>query len=103
LLATSGLLVRAHRRLALIRRLLRLETDLISGLSAVLEFFVPGHLDGFEFAFVRGFGVAGEVGKLNHILVEVGEADGERVQFGVSFGQKDAEVLGVVPGELFWH
>jgi hypothetical protein len=35
--------------------------------------------------------------------VEVGEADGERVEFGMSFGEQDADVFGVVPGERFRH
>ena len=58
---------------------------------------MPGHLDGFQLAFVRGFGIAGEVGQFGHVAMQVGEAHGERIEFGVSFGQQDAEVFGVVP------
>src|SRR5260370_14077095 len=41
----------------------------------VLEFFVPGHLDGFELGFVGGGGIAGEAGELGDPFVHVGEAD----------------------------
>ena len=60
---------------------------------------MPGHLDGFQFAFVRGFGIAGEVGQFGDVAVQVGEADRERIEFGMSFGEQDADVFGVVPGE----
>ena len=63
---------------------------------------MPGHLDGFELAFVRSFGIAGEVGQFCDVAMQVGEADGERIEFGMSFGKQDAEVFGVVPGELLW-
>ena len=45
-------------------------------LGAVLQFFVPGHLDGFEFGFVGVGGVAGEERELGDPFVHVGEADG---------------------------
>ena len=55
-------------------------------LLAVLEFFVPGHLDGFQFGFVGGGGVAGEVGEFGDPFVHVGEAHGEGIGVGVFVG-----------------
>ena len=70
---------------------------------AVLKFFVPGHLDGFEFAFVRKLGVAREAGKFNDPFVEVRKADSERVGVGMFFGELDADFFGVIPIECVWH
>src|SRR5208282_4866184 len=50
---------------------------------AVLKFFVPGHLDGFEFAFVRLLGIARKAGKRDHPFVEIGKADSERVRLWI--------------------
>src|ERR1700736_6938052 len=72
-------------------------------LRAVLEFFMPGHLDGFEFAFVRGGWIPLEVGQFGHVAVKVGEADGKRIEFGMSFREKNADIFGVVPSERFRH
>ena len=55
-------------------------------LLAVLEFFVPGHLDGFDFGFVGGGGVAGEEWEFDDPFVHVGEAHGEGIDVGVFFG-----------------
>ena len=46
----------------------------------VLEFFVPGHLDGFELGFVGGGGIAGEARELGNPFVQVGEADTEGIR-----------------------
>ena len=68
------------------------------GLGAVLEFFMPRHLDGFELAFVGSCGIALEIRQFSHVAVQVGEADGEGIDFRMSFGEPDADVFGVVPG-----
>src|SRR5207247_3410269 len=44
---------------------------------AVLEFLVPSHLDGFEFGFVGGRGIAGEARELRDPFVHVREARSE--------------------------
>ena len=67
---------------------------------AVLKFFVPGHLDGFEFAFVGGLGVAGETGELGDPFVHVGEADGERIGVGIFVGQRDGDVFDIGPNRM---
>jgi len=64
---------------------------------------MPCHLDGLEFAFVRCSGIAFEVGKFGDVAMQVGEADGERIDLGMIFGEEDADVFGVVPGERFGH
>src|SRR5579872_4351930 len=69
-----------------------------SGLGAVLELFVPRHLDGFELAFVRRFGIASEIGQFGHVAMQVREAHRERVDFRMCFGKQNAEVFSVVPG-----
>jgi hypothetical protein len=71
------------------RRPHRVQSNVIylrpSGL-AVLEFFVPGHLDGFEFAFVRSCWVAGKSRELGDPFVHIGEPDGERIGVGKFVG-----------------
>src|SRR5260370_41302065 len=70
---------------------------------AVLVFLVPGHLDGFELAFVGEFGVAGEAGKLADPFVKIGEADGERVGGWELVGKPNADFFRVVPIEGHRH
>lgn len=64
---------------------------------AVLIFFVPDHLDGFEFAFVRKLGIPVEAGEFRHPFVKVGEADGQRVGVWKFFRELEADFFGVVP------
>src|SRR5260370_27536883 len=71
--------------------------------EAVLVFLVPGHLDGFELAFVGEFGVAGEAVKFADPFVKIGEADGERVGGGVFVGKPNADFFRVVPIERGGH
>ena len=70
---------------------------------AVLKFFVPGHLDGFEFAFVRELWVALEAGEFEDPFMKVGEADGERVYVRMLFHELDADFFGVVPIKFVRH
>jgi hypothetical protein len=35
--------------------------------------------------------------------MQVGEADGEGIKFGMKLREKDADVCGVVPREKLWH
>jgi len=69
----------------------------------VLEFFVPGHLDGFELGFVGGGGVAGEAGEFGDPLVHVGETDGEGIGVREFVGEGDGDVFEIVPGEGWRH
>ena len=66
-------------------------------LGTVLEFLMPSHLDGFELAFVRGSGITLEIRQFSYVAVQIGEADGERINLGMSLREQDADVLGVVP------
>ena len=59
---------------------------------------MPRHLDGFELAFVGSCGIALEIRQFSHVAVQVGEADGERIELGMDFREEDADVFGVVPG-----
>src|SRR2546428_9677851 len=70
---------------------------------AVLEFLVPGHLDGFELGFVGGGGVAGEAGELGDPLVKIGEADGKRIGVRELVGEADGNVFEIVPTECWRH
>src|SRR6476661_11255167 len=70
---------------------------------AVLKFFVPGHLDGFELGFVGGGGVAGKVGELDDPFVHVREADGERIGVGIFIAQRDGDVFDSLPTEFWRH
>src|SRR5712692_7402242 len=69
----------------------------------VLEFFVPGHLDGFELGFVGGRGVAGEAGEFGDPFVHVGKADGEGIGVRKFVGQADGDVFEIVPTECGRH
>src|SRR6266436_4193546 len=70
---------------------------------AVLKFFLPGHLDGFELGFVGGGGVAGEAGKLSDPFVHIGEADGEGIGVWEFVGEGDGDVFEIVPAECWRH
>src|ERR1700691_1270474 len=72
-------------------------------LGAILEFFMPRHLNGFELALIGGFRIAFKIGEFGHVAVQIGKPDGKRVKFGMSFGEKDANVFGIVPGDGFRH
>ncbi len=60
---------------------------------SVPEFFVPGHLDGFELGFVGSGGIAGETGELGDPLVHVREADSERIGVRIFVGEADGDVF----------
>jgi len=70
---------------------------------AIFKFFVPSHLDGFEFAFVGGRWVTVEAGKFSDPFVHVGKADCERIGVWVFVGQPDGDVFDLVPTELWRH
>src|SRR5580765_372860 len=70
----------------------------ISALCAVEKLGVPGHLDGFQFPLVGFLRVVLKVGQFDDVLVEVGETDRQRVDFGMRLGQQNADIFGVVPG-----
>jgi len=70
---------------------------------AIFEFLVPGHLDGFELAFVGKFGVAGEAGEVQDPFVEIGESDRERVEIREAVSELDADFFRVIPIECEWH
>src|SRR5277367_1362993 len=64
---------------------------------------MPSHLDRFEAAFV-GFGwVVGETGELGDHLVQIGEADGQRVSVGELFLKLNADLFGVGPENFAGH
>ena len=69
----------------------------------VLKFFVPGHLDGFELAFIRKLGIAGKTRKLGDPLVQVGEADSEGIEAGMLVRELNSDFFGVVPIECRRH
>src|SRR5271170_4255506 len=54
-------------------------------LRAVENLGVPRHLDCFQLAFVRLRGIIFEVRKRDHIFVQIGETNRERVDLGIGF------------------
>src|SRR6266436_180932 len=70
---------------------------------AVLKFFVPGHLDGFELGFVGGGGITGEAGEFGDPFVHVREADGEGIDVREFVGQADSDVFEIIPTECWRH
>jgi hypothetical protein len=46
------------------------------------------------------FSVAGE---RDHIFVQVGETNRERVEFRVGFREQNPDVFRIAPGKFFWH
>src|SRR6266403_48751 len=75
----------------------------ISTLGAVEKLGVPGHLDGFQLPFIGFLRVILEVGQFDYMLVQGGESHCKRIEFWVRLGQQNADIFGVVPGELLWH
>jgi hypothetical protein len=66
---------------------------------AVLVFFEPSHLDSFEFAFGRGFGIVMEVGEFGNPGVHIGVADMGGIEVGEFFGERESDGVGLIPGE----
>jgi hypothetical protein len=69
------------------------------GLSAILKFFVPSHLYGFEFALVGSFRIACETRQFGYVAMQISEAHCERVKIRMRLRKQNPDVFGVVPGE----
>ena len=69
----------------------------------VLEFFVPGHLNGFETGLIGLGRVVGEAGQLRDIAVQVCKAHGQGVEVGKLLLQLNADFFGVGPQNLARH
>ena len=67
-------------------------------LPVILPLLIPSHLNSFEFAFVRLPRVILEVWKRKHGLMQIREADGERIGIGLGLVQRQPEIFGVEPG-----
>ena len=65
----------------------------------VFPLFIPGHLDGFELAFVRFGRIVAEAFKLGDPFEEIGEADFEWILLGELIVKGEGDVFGLVPGE----
>src|SRR5260370_29393845 len=74
-----------------------------STLGAIQNLRMPRHLDCFQLGFVRLCGIVFEVGECDHIFVQVGETNRERVDFGMDFREQNPDVVSVAPCEFFWH
>jgi hypothetical protein len=70
---------------------------------SVLEFLVPCHLNGLEFAFRRLGGFVGECGEFNDHAMQIGEANFKRILFGEFVGEHQAEVIRVIPVKISCH
>src|SRR5260370_36290800 len=64
-----------------------------------LPLLVPGHLDGFELAFVRLGRIVAEIVELGDPLVQVGEAHLERILLGKLVIESHGDVFRLVPGD----
>ena len=70
---------------------------------AILEFFVPGHLNRFKLGFVGSLRIAGEAGKLRDPFVHVREANGERIGVREFVAECDGDVFDGIPIKSGWH
>ena len=64
---------------------------------------MPGHLNGFQLALIRLLGIIFELRQLGHQAMQISEADRERIGVGMFLAEKNSDVFGVVPGQVFWH
>src|SRR5438477_7550346 len=69
----------------------------LSGLLVVFEFFVPGHLDGLQLAFIGGLGITGEARQFGHVAMQVSKAHCERIELREFFLEQNADVFSIVP------
>src|SRR5947207_1906020 len=60
----------------------------------------PGHLDALELTLARRLRIVGESRQLAHPTMEVGEADGDRIDVRMGGVERLRDVLGVVPSDL---
>src|SRR5712692_9247201 len=74
-----------------------------STLGAIQNLRMPRHLDCFQLGFVRLGGIVFEVGERDHVFVEVGETNRERVDFGMDFREQNPDVFRIAPGKFFRH
>src|SRR4030065_387546 len=65
--------------------------------DAPADFVYPRHLDRFKDFLAGMFGVILEFGQFHHPAMQVGEADGARIDFGVGFGEFDCDIEGIRP------
>ena len=65
--------------------------------AELTDFVDPGNLDRFEDFLAGMLGVVFEVGQFHHPAMQVGEADGARVDFRVRFGEFDGDVERIRP------
>ena len=63
----------------------------------VSKLFVPSHLNSFELAFIRLRGIVPEFRQRGDPLVQIGEANGQRVDIGMRFHQGKRNIFGIVP------
>src|SRR5215813_12085727 len=66
-------------------------------LLGFLELFVPRHLDRFELRLVRRLGVVVETLEREHLLPEIGETNGQRIDVRKLLLQRDGDVFRVGP------
>jgi len=72
-------------------------------LGTVENFSVPSHLNGFQLSFVRLRWVVFKVRKRDHIFVQVGETDRERIKLRMGFREQNPDVFGIAPSQFFGH
>src|SRR5207249_8467449 len=64
---------------------------------AVLVFLVPRHLDRFELRLVRRLGIVVEAFKPEDVRAQIREADGQGIEMGKFFDERDGDVFSVDP------
>ena len=62
---------------------------------------MPCHLDRLQLTLVGLLGIVREVRQLGHILVQVGVTHTQRIEFGMGFGEKNADVFRVTQLSCF--
>src|SRR5690242_10999310 len=64
---------------------------------------MPGHLDGLEFFLVGVLGIVAEALERRHPLMEIGEANGERIGIRILVGESDGNIFCRRPGQSSAH
>ncbi|MHB8301612.1 MAG: hypothetical protein ACYDC6_02055 [Acidobacteriaceae bacterium] len=69
----------------------------------VFPFFVPGHLDRFQLAFVRLLRIVGEAFQLCHVTMQLRKANGQRVGLWEFPLELNADFFGITPRDRWRH
>src|SRR4051812_4691406 len=92
---SSGPMPLADNRTTATKIETKTSSRILISLAAMVVFplFIPGHLDGLEFRFVRQLGIVLKVGQPGHQLVQVCKAKRKRIGLRMKIRQLDGDVF----------